>query len=93
MRTFEIARINSSLRLGAHVTGALVLTANARAKKCFTGQNLVNAGFFLTPEEAREMIAADARIREVVWPCWSGAISWKTTRPRAGSFISRSATS
>ncbi len=70
--TFEVARINSSLSLGTDVAGALVLTANAGAKKCFTGQNPVNAGFFLTPEDAREMIVADPRNREVVWPYMIG---------------------
>ena len=44
------------------------LIANEKAKTCFTGQNPVNAGFFLEPEQAAELIAADPRNKGVVFP-------------------------
>ncbi|MEO6785291.1 MAG: type IIL restriction-modification enzyme MmeI, partial [Chthoniobacteraceae bacterium] len=70
--TYELPHINTSLSVGTDVTGARVLVANEKAKKCFTGQNPVNAGFFLTPDEAHDMIRADARNREVIWPYMIG---------------------
>jgi len=70
--THELPVINPALSIGTDVTGARVLAANATAKKCYTGQNPVNAGFFLTPEEAAEMIRADARNREVIFPYMIG---------------------
>jgi hypothetical protein len=57
MGNLRAAAINSSLSVGTDVTGAQVLAANAKKKMCFQGQNPVNAGFFLTPNEAAEMIA------------------------------------
>ncbi|MEO5722292.1 MAG: type IIL restriction-modification enzyme MmeI [Chthoniobacterales bacterium] len=68
----ELPSIAPTLRSGADVTGAHVLAANAKSKKCFTGQNPVNAGFFLEPDEAAGMIRADARIREVLFPYMIG---------------------
>ena len=70
--TYELPVINPALSTGTHVTGAQVLAANAKAKKCYTGQNPVNAGFFLTPDEAAEMIRADPRNREVLFPYMIG---------------------
>ncbi len=69
---YELPRINTSLSVGTDVTGARVLLANEKAKKCFTGQNPVNAGFFLEPDEAATMIRADARNREVLFPYMIG---------------------
>lgn len=70
--TFELPVINPALSIGTDVTGAQVLVANEKAKKCYTGQNPVNAGFFLTPDEAAAMIKADPRNREVLFPCMIG---------------------
>ncbi|HEX8296400.1 MAG TPA: type IIL restriction-modification enzyme MmeI [Chthoniobacteraceae bacterium] len=70
--TFELPVINSSLSAGTDVTGAQVLAANERADKCYQGQNPVNAGFFLTPNEAAEMIRADQRNRDVLFPYMIG---------------------
>ncbi len=70
--THELPVINPALSIGTDVTGARVLAANEKAKKCYTGQNPVNAGFFLTPEEAADMIRADARNREVIFPYMIG---------------------
>jgi hypothetical protein len=70
--TYELPVINPALSVGTDVTGAQVLVANAKADKCYTGQNPVNAGFFLTPDEAAEMIKADPRNREVLFPYMIG---------------------
>ena len=68
----ELPNIPPTLRSGADVSGAQILAANEKSKTCYTGQNPVNAGFFLTPDEAVEMIKADPRNREVVWPYMIG---------------------
>src|SRR5262249_40250252 len=54
----DVSYIPPSLQSGTDVTGARRLETNEKAKKCFTGQNPVNAGFFLTPTEASRMIDA-----------------------------------
>jgi len=54
------------------VTAARRLVANENAKKCFAGQNPVNAGFFLSPEEAFALIEADPKNRDVLSPCMIG---------------------
>ncbi|MFZ2642833.1 MAG: DNA methyltransferase, partial [Verrucomicrobiia bacterium] len=68
----ELADIGPTLTSKTDSTNARRLTANEKAKKCFTGQNPVNAGFFLMPEEAQKMIAADAKNREVLFPYMIG---------------------
>jgi hypothetical protein len=70
--TFALPQINSALSVATDVTGAQVLAANAKADKCYQGQNPVNAGFFLTPDEAADMIKADPRNREVLFPYMIG---------------------
>ena len=47
------------------VTGAQVLAASAQAKKCYTGQNPVSAGFFLTLNLA---LAAKEKSGEAITP-------------------------
>jgi hypothetical protein len=64
----ELPRIGPTLTSRTDVTQARWLAANEDAKKCFTGQNPVNAGFFLQPAEARAMIEADPKNREVLFP-------------------------
>ncbi len=68
----ELPFIGSTLTSKTDSTKARRLIANEKAKKCFTGQNPVNAGFFLTPEEAKEMIAAESNNREVLYPYMIG---------------------
>ncbi len=64
----KVSEIASSLATTLDLSSAAPLVANAKAKKCYTGQNPVNSGFFLQPAEAAELIAADSRNREVVFP-------------------------
>ena len=71
-KTEEVERIGPTLKAGTDVTGALMLAANEKAKKCFTGQNPVNAGFFLEPDEAAALIKADPRNREIIFPYMIG---------------------
>ena len=68
----ELPEIGPTLTSRTDVTRARRLAANEKAKKCFTGQNPVNAGFFLQPEEARAMIEADPKNREVLFPYMIG---------------------
>jgi hypothetical protein len=64
----EVETIVTSLATSLDLSVANRLVANEKAKKCFTGQNPVNAGFFLQPDEASELIASDPRNREVIIP-------------------------
>jgi hypothetical protein len=68
----ELSNIGPTLTTKTDVTAARRLATNENAKKCFTGQNPVNAGFFLQPEEARAMIKADSKNREVLFPYMIG---------------------
>ncbi len=68
----ELDTVGPTLSSKTDVTQARRLVTNENAKKCFTGQNPVNAGFFLQPEEARAMIEADAKNREVLFPYMIG---------------------
>ncbi len=68
----ELPTIPPTLSSSFNVTGARTIVANETAKKCFTGQNPVNAGFFLAPEAAQAMVAADARNMDVIFPYMIG---------------------
>ena len=68
----ELAHIGPTLMSTTDVRAARRLAANENAKKCFTGQNPVNAGFFLQPEEARVMVEADPKNCEVLFPYMIG---------------------
>ncbi|MDP1588506.1 MAG: N-6 DNA methylase, partial [Prosthecobacter sp.] len=52
----DIEEISPGLSSKTDVSDALSLSANREPKRCFQGQNPVNAGFFLHPEEAAMMI-------------------------------------
>jgi SAM-dependent methyltransferase len=54
------------------VTGAQRIVINEQSKKCFTGQNPVNAGFFLSPADAKKLIDADPKNRDVIFPYMIG---------------------
>ncbi len=64
----QVEEIRASLASSLDLSVAARLIANEKAKTCFTGQNPVNAGFFLEPEQAAELIAADPKNKEVVFP-------------------------
>ena len=68
----ELPQIGPTLSSGTVVTSAAKLKSNQKPKRCFQGQNPVNDGFFLSPVQAAEMIRADARNREVVFPYMIG---------------------
>ncbi len=68
----ELCQIGPTLTSTTDVTQARRLLTNESAKKCFTGQNPVNAGFFLQPVEAWGMIEADPKNREVMFPYMIG---------------------
>ncbi len=68
----ELDRINSSLSAKIDTSTAQLLRANQQPKRCFQGQNPVNEGFFLTPEEAEELISRNPKLREVIFPYMIG---------------------
>ena len=70
--TYELPVINPALSVGTDVTGAQVLAANQKPKAVYVGQYPFNEGFLLTPDEAAEMIKADPRNREVLFPYMIG---------------------
>ena len=59
-------QINSALSNNADVSGAKCLSANEGI--CYTGQYPRHEGFMLNGNDARQMIQADAKNREVLWP-------------------------
>jgi hypothetical protein len=70
--SFELETINASLSNEFDVTGAVRLQANIDPQVCFSGQVAGHKGFMLSPEEAKEMIAAEPASRDVIHPCLIG---------------------
>ena len=68
----EVEEISPTLVNKTDVRHARRLIANEESKKCFTGQNPVNAGFFLIPAEAEAMVEADPANHEVLFPYMIG---------------------
>ncbi len=68
----EIDSIRPTLSTATDVTGAVALKANQKPKCCFQGQNPVNAGFFLTPDEAASMLKKEPELRDVIFPYLAG---------------------
>ena len=64
----ECDQISASLSDQTDVSGASRLICNFEPQVCFSGQVAGHEGFILSPEEAAEMIQADARNREVIYP-------------------------
>ncbi len=71
-RCEEVEVINTKLSAAQDVTEAMPLRANQDPKKCFQGQNPVNAGFFMEPEEAVRFLKTHPECREVVFPYMVG---------------------
>jgi SAM-dependent methyltransferase len=68
----EVDSIGPTLKAGLDVTEAKKLHANERPKLVFQGQNPVHEGFFLTPQEAAQMIKQDRNHREILFPYMIG---------------------
>ena len=64
----ETDRINSSLSIKLDASKAASLRANETPKRCFQGQNPVNEGFFLTPDEAKALVAINQKNSSVIFP-------------------------
>jgi hypothetical protein len=62
----ECDQINSALSNKADVSGAKCLSANEGT--CYTGQYPRHEGFMLNDNDARQMLRADGKNREVIWP-------------------------
>ncbi len=68
----KVEEIRPNLAVGLDLSNASRLVANEKSKTCFTGQNPVNAGFFLEPHDALKLISADPRNKDVVFPYMIG---------------------
>lgn len=68
----EVDAIRPSLSTLTDVSGAVPLRANQEPKRCFQGQNPVNAGFFLGPDEAWMLLKNHPDHCDVVFPYMIG---------------------
>lgn len=68
----ETDRINSALSIRFDASKAASIRANETPKRCFQGQNPVNEGFFLAPEEAKRLIDSNPKLSEVIFPYMIG---------------------
>ncbi|HSH37149.1 MAG TPA: DNA methyltransferase, partial [Chthoniobacterales bacterium] len=68
----EIELISPALSSSIDVSGAVPLVANQKPKSVYVGQYPFNEGFLLTPDEATEMIRAEPKSREVLFPYMIG---------------------
>jgi len=68
----ELSVITPSLSSALDVSAAVSLKANEEPKRVYQGQNPVNEGFFLSPEEAAQMLRANPNLREVLFPYMIG---------------------
>ena len=64
----DLPVINAALSAGTDVTGAKSLKANAQSGACYQGQTHGHKGFLLDGLEAGQMIAADKKNAEVIFP-------------------------
>jgi hypothetical protein len=64
----ELETINSALSYGVDLKDAASLTANAKSDACFQGQTHGNDGFLLPANEAKSLIASNAKLAEVLFP-------------------------
>lgn len=70
--TEDLPYIGPTLASSLDVSKASKLSGNKKPKLCFQGQNPVNSGFFLTPEEASGLISREVKLREVIHPYITG---------------------
>ena len=68
----ELDFISSSLSAKIDVAQARTVVANQKPKKCFQGQNPVNDGFFLKPNEAMRLLKEHPECRDVLFPYMIG---------------------
>jgi hypothetical protein len=64
----ETDRINSSLSAKFDVSAAVSIRTNGTPKRCYVGQYPFNEGFLLEPEQARQLIARNPWLNEVIFP-------------------------
>jgi SAM-dependent methyltransferase len=68
----ELDTIGPTLSVALDVTAARHLRANEEPKLVYQGQNPVQRGFFLEPQEALDMLKQDPRLRDVLYPYMIG---------------------
>jgi hypothetical protein len=79
--------INSALSVGTDVTGAVRLRANIESGACYQGQTHGHEGFLLQPNEARDLLRADASNREVIFPYLIADDLLGNKPPQPGRFV------
>lgn len=67
-KTIEVDSIGASLSPNTDVSAAKALAANADSEYCYQGQTHGHEGFLLSPEEAEEMLSANKKNAEVIFP-------------------------
>lgn len=64
----DLETINSSLSFGKDVSSAKTINANSESGGCFQGQTHGHDGFLLEIDEAKSLIAADKKYKDVLFP-------------------------
>ncbi|MFK7604110.1 DNA methyltransferase [Deinococcus sp. SM5_A1] len=85
--SLDLPVINSALSAGTDVTGAQKLSANARSGACYQGQTHGHKGFLLDGLEAGQMLAADPRNAEVIFPYLTGDELLRTSPPHPTRYV------
>ena len=78
----EVPTISGSLSPEMDLRTAERLESNRVPKRCFQGQTPGRPGFYLTPEEAEELIAKDSSNAEVIFPFLIGDELNSSGRPQ-----------
>ncbi|MHA0036027.1 DNA methyltransferase [Deinococcus sp. PESE-38] len=86
-KSLELPVINAALSAGTDVTGAKRLDANARSGACYQGQTHGHKGFLLDGLEAGQMLSADARNAEVIFPYLTGDELLRTSPPHPTRYV------
>lgn len=83
----ELDSINSALSDSLDVSSAAVLRANAQSCGSYQGQTHGHDGFLLSPDSARDMIAADAKNADVIFPYFIANELVGTCDPKPGRYV------
>lgn len=67
-RVEELVQIGSSLTSGTDVSSAKDIRANSNPKRCFVGQAPQSDGFYLSPEQAKQLLRANKSNADVIFP-------------------------
>ena len=83
----DLPVINAALSAGTDVTGARRLEVNARSGACYQGQTHGHKGFLLDGLEMGQMLAADKRNAEVIFPYITGDELLSSVPPHPSRYV------